>query len=468
MKNIILNNIWTLAFLLYNAVFFNSCNKDEGSENFKENALPPKITKVYLEDVNSKVPDREVTFARIGQTIRLEGENFLGISKVYLNGYDCTFNPTYISNSSMIVQIANKVPTTDAADDVRNTIRVEKISKSCNCTTQFYIHNFEFRSAAPSITSISHTMPLAGESITIYGTGLVEIESITFPGNIVVTKDIVSDNKEGKWVTVTVPNGIPESGGSLFIKGANGGVYSPAYFNCKNGLILDFDGHGEPAGWTANAITSADFLDAVIGEGNVSQGKYCPLTPDKFLPISSGVSRATEVWTTGNESWRAQFVPNIFATSTPVNKIAVQFDIYVPNEWNHSGFLGLNLVNNFDAGNQWTGEFYNYIPWLAGKEKVPFKTKGWITVTAPLNEFYKYAKGSFTFEDILQLRETANYKNFGIFFNNNDFTLANITGNDTDKKTEFISSDTFIKVYVDNFRLVSLEAPTFSDFPDEE
>lgn len=438
---------------------FNSCKEnDEWGDDFKENSLAPEIMKVFLEDQNSTVRDREVSFARLGQTIRLEGANFIGVTKVFINGYNTYFNPVFASNKSMIVQIKRETPIIDADPSVKNKIQVVKGNQSA-------VFNFDIRAAAPSITGISHTMPLPGEWITVEGSGLVEISRVVFPDNIEVTADIIQ-GEDGKSFRVKVPNGISENGGSIFIECSNGGTYSPAYFNCKIGLILDFDGHGNPAGWTDNAIKSDDFLSEVIGEGNVSQGKYCPLTPDKFVPISAGAPRATEVWTTGSENWRELYVPNLFSESTPLDKIAFQFDLYVPEFWNNSGFIGINLANNFAAGNQWTGEFYNYIPWLVGSEKVPFKTLGWTTITIPLNKFYKYAKEQYTFNDILAFREAASNKNFGLFFNNNDFTLNNITKNDADKGVEFPSSATSVKVYVDNFRLVSLVVPAYSDFSD--
>lgn len=453
------NSKYLLIFveMLFLIFVFNSC--EDKNESDKQNANAPVVNKVFLQDASSKVPDREVTFARLGQTIRLEGENFLGLTKVLINGRSCYFNPVFMSNKSMIVQINREIPTIDAAVDVKNTIRLEK-------GNQFVLYNFEIRDAAPSITGVSHTMPLAGEWITIEGSGLIVISKVVFPGNVEVRNDIIH-SEDGKFFKVKVPGGVSGNGGSIFIECANGGAYSPAYFNCKTGLILDFDGTGTPVGWTDNAIIAEDFLSEVIGEGNVSQGKYCPLTPNKFLPIGAGIPRATEVWTTGTGAevdWRALFTPNLFSEDTPLEKIAFQFDIYVPEYWNNTGFIGINLVNNFSAVNQWTGEFYNYIPWLAGSEKVPFKTLGWTTVTVPLNHFYKFSKEQHTFNDILVFKERASYKNFGMFFNNNDFTLKDITKKNADESVEFPSSATSVKVFVDNFRLVSLEAPVYSDF----
>jgi len=454
MKQFNLKYLLFFVALLALSFSFYSCKDDAAGQN--TGAI--KINKVFLENQKSSIPDREVTFVRLGQTIRLEGENFVGVNKVLINGYSLSFNPVMVSNTSMIVQVSTKVPMIDVPEDVKNKIRLEKGSQYC-------VFDFDVRSSLPSIDNISNTMPLPGEWITVEGSGLMEVRRVVFPGNVEVTTDIESDI-DGKFFRVKVPEGLDENGGNIFIECANGGAYSPAYFNCKTGLILDFDGHGEQAAWTSNAIYADDLLSDVIGVGNVSQGKYCPMIPDRYAPISSGISRATEVWTSGKEDWRAQFVPNLISESASLDKVALQFEIYVPEDWNDSGFLGFNLANNFSSGNQWTGEFYNYIPWLVGSTKAPFKTLGWTTVTIPLNSFYKFSTG-YTFDDILKFRESATNKNFGVFFNNNDFTLQNITKQTGDDKVAFPSSATSVKVYVDNFRLVSLDTPSYSDFPDE-
>ena len=446
-----------IASLLFASAFY-SCDKECDCE---QNSNAPVIYRVFLEDANSKVPDREVVFARLSQTIRLEGENFVGLTNVLVNGYSCYFNPAFITNTSMVFQINKNVPTYNASDDVRNTIRLEKGDK-------FVVYNFEIRAAAPSITRISHTMPKVGEWITVEGDGLIEITKIVFPGDIEIATDIISDEK-GEFFKVKMPEGVSEDGGSIYVESVNGGAYSPAYFNCKNGMILDFDGKGVHAAWTSNAVEDGDLLSAVIGEGHVSQGKYCPMMPARLAPVKAGVPRAIEVWTSGNEDWRTQFVAtNLIPANAPLEEVAFQFDIYVPEDWNNTGFIGVNIANNFSAGNQWTGEFYNYIPWLEGSTKKAFKTSGWETVTVPLNTFYKFSKEKHTFNDVLTFREETSYKNIGLFFHNNDFNLKNITGKDADEGVEFPSSETSIKVYVDNFRLVSLATPEYSDYPDSK
>lgn len=451
-------NIWLLLGFLISSVAFFGCEDDEDPAN----NTPITVKAVYLQDVDSEVPDREVDFARLGQVLRLEGSGFAGIRKVYVNGYDTYFNPVYVTDNNMLIQLSGDTPTIEAEEDVRNSIRFVK-------TGTELVYEFDIRDAAPVISRISHTLPQAGESIIIYGSGLTEIHKVVFPGNVVVTDGITSD-EEGEFVIVTVPDGLTE-GGSLFVEGSNGGAYSPAYFNFKEGVILDFDGNGQQGFWSwsedGSMINDEDLESEVIGMGPVSQGTYVAHRPDRIASFPTNSKRNTEVWTAGNDvdDWRGQLTPHIPA-NTPVSQVAFQFDIFVPEAWSESGFLKLCLHNSFNGG-EWAGDSYNYVPWVEDGEIVPFETDGWITVTVPFSDFYSFSgtDEEYTFEDVLVAREESSYKNFGIYFENTDFTLANITGNDSDE-TEFPSSETSVDVFTDNWRVVSLDKPTYTDFPE--
>ncbi|PKB16397.1 glycan-binding surface protein [Flavobacterium sp. 5] len=460
MKNFILNKKYctavTIVFVMLVSLLFNACENNDSADS----SGPITINKVYLEDVNSSVPDRVVSFARLGQLIRVEGTGFIGLKKVYINGFDTYFNVVYVSNTSMLINISDDTPTIDAEPTVRNTIRF------VNDSNEFTLP-FEIRSGAPVITSISNTMPNAGEMITVYGTGLTEVKKVVFPGNIEVSTGITSD-EDGEFFTVTVPTGIPAEGGSLLVESANGGAYSPAYFNFKKGVILNFDGSGTHGFWstatTPSMIADTDLESALLGTGNVSQGKYVPHRPARIASFAAGANRCSEVWTagTGTDNWRGQLTPYIPA-STPLDKVALQFDIYVPNVWTNTGYLKVCLINNFNAG-AWSGACYNYVPWLTEDGKVKaFQTTGWQTVTIPLTKLYSYATGDFTFEDVLKFREAATYQNFGLWFENSNVKWSNVSG--TASELEFAASATSVSVYTDNWRIVSLETPTYSDFP---
>lgn len=439
-----------LAVLLV-SLLFNACeNNDSGGGKIT-------ISKVYLEDVNSSVPDREVSFGRLGQLLRIEGSGFTGLKRVYINGYSTYFNTVFVSDNSMLINISANTPVIDADPSVRNTIRMVNDNDE-------EIYSFEIRSAAPDITSISNTLPNVGETITVYGTGLTEVTKVVFPGNVEVTSGITYD-PDGEFFTVTMPSGVSEEGGSLFIESANGGAYSPAYFNFKKGVILDFDGMGTHGFWgtSTSMIKDTDLQSTVIGTGNISHGKYVPHRPSRIASFAAATNRCSEVWTAGNgvDDWRGQLTPYIPA-STPLDQVALQFDIYVPTAWKDSGFLKICLANNFNGG-EWTGAVYNYVPWIAADGTVKeFQATSWTTVTIPLNKIYAYSKAAFTFETVLAYREAATYKNFGFYFENSDIKLSNVTGATTE--TVYASKATSVSVYTDNWRIVSLKKPTYSDF----
>lgn len=453
MKYILNKKYWApiaLLGIMFFSTLFTSCDNND-SEGGKIT-----ITKVFLEDVNSTVPDREVTFARLGQALRIQGSGFTGLRKVYINGYSTYFNVVFVSDNSMLVNVSADTPILDADPSVRNTIRFV----NDNNETTF---SFEIRAGKPAITNISNTMPNAGETITVYGTGLTEVSKVVFPGNIEVTSGITSD-EDGEFFTVVVPNGVSENGGSLFVQSSNGGVYSPAYFNFKKGILLNFDGKGQHGYWgtSTSMIQPGDLESLALGTGNLSQGKYVPHRPARIASFDAAKNRCSEVWTAGNgvDNWRTQLTPYIPA-STPLDKVALQFDVYVPDAWKDSGFLKICMANNFNGG-EWTGAVYNYVPWIVDGKSVAFQTTGWTTVTIPLNKFYAWSKEAFTFETVLAYREAATYQNFGFYFENSDIKLSNVTG--TASEVEFASKPTSVKVYTDNWRIVSLDTPVYNDF----
>lgn len=456
MKKYIINkNYWTpILFLglMFFSILFTACDNSDSNEG----GGPITITKVFLEDVNSSVPDREVNFARLGQLLRIEGSGFRGLKKVYINGYSTYFNVVFVTDNSMLVSVSADTPILDADPDVRNTIRFANDSNET-------VFPFEIRSAKPVITNISNTLPKAGETITVYGTGLTEVSKVVFPGNIESTAGITSD-EDGESFTVVVPSGVTENGGSLFVQTSNGGVYSPAYFNFKKGVLLNFDGQGQHGFWgsSTSMIQPADLESVATGTGSVSQGKYVAHRPTRIVSFDAAKNRCTEVWTAGNgvDDWRGQLTPYIPA-STPLDKVALQFDIYVPNDWKDTGFLKVCMANNFNGG-EWAGAVYNYVPWIVDGKSVAFKTTGWTTVTIPLNKFYAWSKGDFTFETVLAYRESVTYKNFGFYFENSDVKLKDVTG--IESEVVFTSKATSVSVYTDNWRIVSLNTPVYNDF----
>lgn len=458
-----LKYLWLLCLVLTTGCFI-SCDDDDDTSGSQ--SKPITVTQIYLEDYESAVPDRPVDFVRLGQMIRIEGEGFLGLKKLYINGYDTYFNVAYVTDRSMLVSVHTKTPVIDADEEVRNTIRFVKDQTET-------IHPFTIRAASPAVSHMSNTLPLVGETVTVFGTNLHETSKVTLPGAIEITE--ITNDEDGEWYSFVMPDGVTESG-SIYSEGANGIAATPAYFNYSTAVLLDFDGTGVQGSWswseTGSMIDDTDLVDDPAQSG---RGKCVPIVPERLITaggVAAGKSRVSECWTAGNDEpsddW-SRFYPELPA-ATPLTDIALQFDIYVPEAWSGSGHIQVSLFNNFNFGGIGSDDDGDnnqvafYVPWIESGEVVPFVTEGWQTVTIPFSQFNKYATmiendETPTFQLVVDDRNAATYRNFGIGFVNTDFTYEEIE----------VTSTTFTtRIYLDNWRIVPCKNIVISDFPDED
>ncbi|MDR2650946.1 MAG: glycan-binding surface protein [Prevotellaceae bacterium] len=436
MKNVINKNLFIWLVIMSISMAFTSC-KDDDNDNLN---TPMKITAVYLEDAQSSVPDRLVEYARLGQTLRLEGSGFNGLQKIYINGRSTFFNTALLTDVNVLVSISGETPILDADPSLRNTIVLEKNGNQ-------YTYSFEIRSAAPAITSVSHTMPQAGDEITIYGTGLQGIERVIFPGDVVVTENnIISDNVDGKFCIVTVPAGVSDEGGALFVEGLNGGAYSPAYFNFKKGLFHNFDDVNNYS-WAPGIDDAGTPLTDVIpatGSRPKSQGGYHSFNAAGATIAASADKR---YWTNSTD-WPSALL-NVIPGNTATNMVAVQMDIYVEGNWN-SGLIRMVMAD----GSGTDRYCMLYRPWYRNGAIVPFENPGcWYTVTLPFGDSDDYSGK--TFADVVASMANASYKQAGPWFHN--IGIADV----------FEPEATEVKVYFDNLRVVPLDTPVYDEFGDE-
>ena len=316
------------------APLFVSCSDDDDNQS-----ATMTINKIYLQDVKAKdeVYDREVTFARLGQLIRIEGSGFTGLKKIYINGYDTYFNNALMTDNNVWVTINKDTPVDKADESVRNTITLVK--DNTQTTYEFII-----RASAPSVASVDNTLPMPGETVTVYGANLQETTKVTLPGDVEITEGIVSD-EDGEWYSFTMPAGVTEAG-SITSEGANGTAVTPAYFNNNTCFVINFDDKGEMGGWSAT-FSSDDLVDDPL---NTGRGKVVQILPESLLaegPLKAGAN-AKGFWTVGNDNanddWNRMtaYIPG----TTPVDSVALQFDVYCPEPWDLSGQFEITLQNN--------------------------------------------------------------------------------------------------------------------------
>lgn len=446
---------------------FASCNDDDKYFSEDSQSAPMQITQVYLEDHESSVPDRPVEFGRLGQMLRLEGSGLFGVRKVIINGYDTYFNRAYVTDNNLIISLNGDTPISDCPDDIRNTIRLVKDGGN------EYVYKFEVRAATPTFSAFSNTLPQAGEKVWVYGTGMQETSEITLPDGSKITDGIESDPK-GEWFTFTMPSGLTASG-SIEAVNANGAIKTPACFNERGGLFLDFDGNGALGSWSATYSTD-DLEDDPLNAGH---GKVAPLVPQSVFdegPLQTGAIGL--YWATAgrgddpNDDWSKYF--GLIPADTPVSDIAFQYDIYCPDPMT-TGTIEISFQNNLNNKGWNTSETKSeitewckyptanaWIPWYVNGEVKPFITEGWITVTVPVSSVGKYqdAEANYTFNDVVNDRNDGSYSNFLMFLVNSDIKYDD---NTTLEATPFNQ-----KVYVDNWRIVPYKFFKISDFPDEE
>ena len=416
-----LKYIWILCLSCL-AAGLTSCNEEDKYFDSKYQSTKIVVDQIYLEDYESSVPDRPVTFARLGQLIRVEGSGLYGMKKVYINGYETYFNRAYVTDHSMLIQINSNTPVEDAEEADRNKIRFVKDDATLE-------HPFIIRAASPTITGISNTLPKDKEKVTVYGTGLQETTKVTLPGGIEIT-------------------------------------------DC---MILDFDGNGSQGFWswseTGSMINADDLVEDPYDSG---RGKCVQIVPERLLKagVISGKPRVSECWTAGNDDaaddWSRMY--SYIPATTPLTEVALQFDVYVPEAWSGTGHLQISLFNNFNFGgigsddDGASNQVAFYVPWIQEGAIVPFSTTGWQTVTIPFSQFNKYAtmiedKESPVFQNVVEDRNAATYRNFGMGFVNTDFTYQDVS----------ITSTAFSsRIYLDNWRVVPYKTVTISDYPEDE
>ncbi|NDV60209.1 glycan-binding surface protein [Bacteroides sp. 519] len=449
-----------LVCLIFTANTFTACDDDDN----KQDTTPISIKQIYLQDTESSVQDRPVEYVRLGQTIRIEGSGLLGMKKVYINGYDTYFNQAMMTDNNMWLQLNSKTPVIDADEDVRNKIKFVK--SGAETTIDFII-----RAASPRVSGVSNSLPQPGELVYVYGSNLHETAKVTLPGGTEITTGITS-HIDGEWYSFKMPEGVT-AGGSVYSEGANGIAATPAYFNNTDCMVLDFDGKGTQGSWSwteTGSMMNAD--DLADDPANSGRGKCAQLIPQRLLDaggIAAGKPRASEIWTAGNDDamddWSRMF--SYIPATTPIDEIALQFDILVPEAWEGSGHIEILLINNYNFGGIGSDDDGGYtafvVPYIKDGKIEPFKTAGWTTITIPLSEFGYFAKNAeetdFIFQHVVDARNSASYRNFGMGFVNTDFSYGGV---------DVASVTASPKIYADNWRIVPCAAIEISDYPEDE
>jgi hypothetical protein len=337
----------------------------------KNNELsgPPVISKVTLLD--SSLQDSVFTKALPGTLILITGQNLGGVVNISFNGLNAYSNPTYNTNTHIILTIPGNAPTEATDPKVPNQIKI--------ITTHGEVsYTFVIDIPPPSITSISNENALAGDSLIIYGSSLFLIDKIVLPGGKEITS--FAANAGGTRVGLLMPD-LGTDTGRLAVHAKYGIAMSDGPLNdhASGDVISNLTNAGESG-------ETPVFNWAWWGANRTSDAALFPGTRGAYLQnIFGGVGANDGGWWNGNRSGNFNTVDIIpaAAQTKEAAQYALKFEINTKEPW----IAGVNVLRFNDK------YAFRYQPWLTADNKL-FDTKNkWQTVTVKLSDFKLTADG---------------------------------------------------------------------------
>jgi len=222
-----------VASALLMVLFLGAC-KDEDEINVG----PPTIERVRNTDPAST--DSSFTYATLGSTLAIIGNNLLGTQQVYLNDYPLGVNTAYVTNNTVIVTVGDSVPTVATSPDVPNTLRL--VNKSGEAVIEF-----QTLPPAPQIIQVKNQYVSAGDELTLFGRYFFFIDTVYFPGENVYVTSGFEANAAGSMMKVKVPENLDFSNGQairVVTKSGGSATNRNTQIYAEKGMVADFDTNG--------------------------------------------------------------------------------------------------------------------------------------------------------------------------------------------------------------------------------
>jgi hypothetical protein len=346
-----------LCFLPVALSLFISCSKDDSHTGV------PIVSSVTLLD--STKQDSAFVRALPGTLVLITGQNLGGITQVSFNGKSAYFNPTYNTNTNLIITIPDNAPTEATDPDVPNTIHI--------VTTHGEVsYSFVVDIPPPSIAVISNENALPGDSLIIFGSSLWLIDKIVLPGGREVTD--FAGNEAGTRVGLIMPD-LGTDTGRLVIHAKYGTAMSDGPLNDHESgdVISNLTNAGETG-------ETPVFNWAWWGANRTSDASLFPGTRGGYLQnIFGGVGAKDGAWWNGNRSGNFSDVPMFTAAimTQQASNYALKFEINTKEPWT----AGINVIR---FGENYA---YRFMPWSAAADGKFDTEDKWRTVTINLSAF---------------------------------------------------------------------------------
>jgi len=412
------------------------------------NSGPPTVTGVR--SVTPAEKDSLFDQALPGNLVVIQGSGFSGLQAVYFNDSIAAFNPVYVTNNNIIINIPSGAKTAATNPGVSSLIRIITNHGSTSYTFHIVLN-------APVITGIA--IDSTGGNLIITGANLVGVQKITFPvpGADSSPSFVVDTNEQ--LITAVIPAGAPTAdsvrvyctfGVASFAYPPPATILSISNENATAGTTIVINGHNFigiqqvifPGGIQgANLVTnSVNQLTVTVPAGITTTPPLRHTAPstaeagqlfDSYLaPFSPGYlsdfSTQSSTGYTGWVNWTGAYADAAAAaTSYPgaTNGVGVLKQGGIlganagPTSEANPGNLQLNdnpwvsntgasianyyvkfeiyVANAWKGGEIWiaVGDWYDwssytarYAPWQGAPGGV-YQPQGWQTVTIPLTQF---------------------------------------------------------------------------------
>jgi hypothetical protein len=196
---------------------FNSCKKDDSS-----NGGTPSIK--YVRVTNPASADSLLIGAAQGNLIAIIGENLGKAKSMWFNDQKASLNPTYITNTSILVHVPSPIPT-----NISNNLKIYFSNGDS------LLYNFQVQISQPAVNNMVCEFVNEGDVATIRGDFFYEPLTVKFSGG--VTGELVSVKDQE--IQVRVPAGAEP--GPITVTTNFGVTESDFWFRDPRNHFIDSD-----------------------------------------------------------------------------------------------------------------------------------------------------------------------------------------------------------------------------------
>ena len=224
-------SIVLLAMFLAVAGVFTSCDKDD-----LPNGGQPRIR--YVRVTNPTSADSLLIGARQGNLIAIVGENLGEAQSMWFNDQPATLNPTYITNTSIIVNVPTPIP-----NKISNKLKIYFSNGDS------LLYDFVVQISKPTVSNMLSEHVNTGDVATIRGDFFYQPVTVTFAGG--VNGELVSVTD--KIIQVRVPAGAQP--GQITVKTNFGETKSDFWFRDNRNIFISSDPY--EGWWNSSYVVTA-------------------------------------------------------------------------------------------------------------------------------------------------------------------------------------------------------------------